>query len=222
MEAASSPSALTSSGGSSPLAGLPRLPSGLGLAALAAFHSSQRTASSASFIHWTTWKGSMTHLALGQRRLTSCPIRLAPSAVTTSMARLCSRVRLVEEQVEHVLAGALVRPDEAAAVVVDDHRDVLVALLVRRLVDADAAHAVEPRGAARGLQLGVDAPAHAAHAVPLDAGEPETAEAVQRTASHATQSSKSRVKRAPCRAQGTASVRTPCSGRRTLQGAYSR
>ncbi len=50
---------------------------------------------------------------------------------------------LVEEQVEHVLAGALVRPDEAAAVVVDDHRDVLVALLVRRLVDADAAHAVE-------------------------------------------------------------------------------
>ena len=78
---------------------------------------------------------------------------------------------LVEEQVEHVLAGALVRPDEAAAVVVDDHRDVLVALLVRRLVDADAAHAVEPRGAARGLQLGVDAPAHAAHAVPLDAGE---------------------------------------------------
>ena len=27
-------------------------------------HSSQRTASSASFIHWTTWKGSMTHLAL--------------------------------------------------------------------------------------------------------------------------------------------------------------
>ena len=36
MEAASSSSALTSSGGSSPLAGLPRLPSGLGLAALAA------------------------------------------------------------------------------------------------------------------------------------------------------------------------------------------
>lgn len=33
MEAASSSSALTSSGGSSPLAGLPRLPSGLGLAA---------------------------------------------------------------------------------------------------------------------------------------------------------------------------------------------
>jgi hypothetical protein len=96
MEAASSSSALTSSGGSSPLAGLPRLPSGLGLAALAAalaaFHSSQRTASSASFIHWTTWKGSMTHLALGQRRLTSCLIHLAPSAVTTSMARLCSRV----------------------------------------------------------------------------------------------------------------------------------
>ena len=61
-------------------------------AALAAFHSSQRTASSASFIHWTTWKGSMTHLALGQRRLTSCLIHLAPSAVTTSMARLCSRV----------------------------------------------------------------------------------------------------------------------------------
>ena len=92
MEAASSSSALTSSGGSSPLAGLPRLPSGLGLAALAvawaAFHSSQRTASSASFIHWTTWKGSMTHLALGQRRLTSCLIHLAPSAVTTSMARL--------------------------------------------------------------------------------------------------------------------------------------
>lgn len=49
----------------------------------------------------------------------------------------------------------------------------------------------------------------------------ETAETVQRTASHATQSSKSRVKRELCRAQGTASVRTPCSGQRTLQGAYS-
>lgn len=71
---------------------LPRLPVGLALAALAAFHSSRRTASSASFIHWTTWKGSVTHLALGQRRLTSCLIHLAPSAVTTSMARLCSRV----------------------------------------------------------------------------------------------------------------------------------
>ena len=112
----------------------------------------------------------MTHLALGQRRLTSCLIHLAPSAVTTSMARLCSRVSSSRNRLEHVLAGALV-PDKAAAVVVDDHRDVLVALLVRRLVDADAAHAVEPRGAARGLQLGVDAPAHAAHAVPLDAGE---------------------------------------------------
>ena len=47
-------------------------------AALAAFHSSQRTASSASFIHWTTWKGSMTHLALGQRR-GSCRRQRGPS-----------------------------------------------------------------------------------------------------------------------------------------------
>ena len=61
-------------------------------AALAAFHSSQRTASSASFIHWTTWKGSMTHLAFGHLRFTSAFIHLAPSAVTTSTARLCSRV----------------------------------------------------------------------------------------------------------------------------------
>ena len=44
-------------------------------------------------------EGSMTHLALGQQRQASCLI-LAPSV--TSMARLCSRIELVE-QVEHVL-----------------------------------------------------------------------------------------------------------------------
>jgi hypothetical protein len=98
----------------------------------------------------------------GQRRLTSCLIHLAPSAVTTSMARLCSRVSSSRNRLSTSLPVPSCAQTRPAAVVVDDHRDVLVALLVRRLVDADAAHAVEPRGAARGLQLGVDAPAHAA------------------------------------------------------------
>lgn len=68
----------------------------LGVAARAALlatcHSPQRTSSRASFIQLTTWKGSMTHLAFGHRRFTSVLIHLAPSAVTTSTPRRCSRV----------------------------------------------------------------------------------------------------------------------------------
>ena len=52
----------------------------LGVAALAALlatcHSSRHTPSRASFIRLTTWKGSMTHSALGHHRLTSIYIHL--------------------------------------------------------------------------------------------------------------------------------------------------
>jgi hypothetical protein len=78
---------------------------------------------------------------------------------------------LVEEQVERGLVAPLMRPDQAAPVVVDDHHEVLVALLVAGLVDADAADAVEPPLAARGLELRVDARAYPADGVPLDARE---------------------------------------------------
>jgi hypothetical protein len=42
------------------------------------------------------------------------------------------------------------------------------------------------------------------------------------TASQATCCSKARVKREPCRAQGTAQTMTPCSGQRTLGASASR
>lgn len=49
-----------------------------------------------------------------------------------------------------------------------------------------------------------------------------TAVAVQRTARHATQSSKSRVNRDLCLAHGTDSTSTPCSGQETRRVLYSR
>ena len=58
----------------------------------AACHSSRLTSSKASFIQLTTWNGSMTHLAFGHLRFTSDFIHRAPSAVTTSIDLLCSRV----------------------------------------------------------------------------------------------------------------------------------
>lgn len=75
---------------------------------------------------------------------------------------------LVEEEVQHLLAVALVRPDEASPVVVDDDGEVPVALLVACFVYADPAQAVEPGHAPLGLDLVADAPADPAHAVPLD------------------------------------------------------
>ena len=79
-------------GVSSPLDGLPgRLLAGRAAsqAPFAALHSQRRTSSRASFIHATTWKGSIAHRALRHLRLTSDLIHLAPSAVTTSMPHLC-------------------------------------------------------------------------------------------------------------------------------------
>ena len=93
---------------------------------------------------------------------------------------------LVEEEVEHVPAVPLMRPYQAPAVVVDHHRDVLVALLVAGLVDADPPDAVHSTRASSA-----------------------TVEVVQCTASHATQPSKSRVNRDRGRAHGTASTCTP-------------
>ena len=45
--------------------------------------------------------------------------------------------QLLEEEVEHLLAVALVRPHDRVRLVVDDDRDVAVALAVAGLVDAD-------------------------------------------------------------------------------------
>ena len=120
---------------------------------LATCHSSRRSSSSASFIQLTTWNGSITHLAFGHPLFTGSRIQRAPSAVTTSMAPLLAG-EPVEEEVDHVLAPALVRPDEAPAVVVDHHGDVAVALLAARLVDADAPESLEPADVA--LVLSID------------------------------------------------------------------
>ena len=58
---------------------------------------------------------------------------------------LFGRQRL-EEQVEHVPADPVVRPDHPMPLVVDDHGQVRVALPVARLVHADRGEAVERRG----------------------------------------------------------------------------
>ena len=77
---------------------------------------------------------------------------------------------LLEEGLEHGLPVPLRAPDHAVGVVVEHDRHVLVALLVRSLVDADADQAVEAVPGL-GIELVVDAPAYAADARPVDAHE---------------------------------------------------
>ena len=80
-------------------------------------------------------------------------------------------VEQVEELVEPGLAVAPAGPHDPPAVVVHHDRHVPLALLVARLVDADAAEALEPAAAVGLLQRRLDARAYAADGVPVDAGE---------------------------------------------------
>ena len=77
------------------------------------------------------------------------------------------RGQLVEEEVQHLLAVPLVRPDDGVGVVVDDDRDVAVALAVARLVDADPHESVEPLLHVR-LQLVPDEVDEPSDRVPVD------------------------------------------------------
>ena len=63
------------------------------------------------------------------------PPRAVPSDDEDCLALF--RGQLVEEEVQHLLAVPFVRPDDGVRIVVDDGRDVAVALAVAGLVDAD-------------------------------------------------------------------------------------
>lgn len=76
---------------------------------------------------------------------------------------------LLEEQVEDLLPVALVHPDDASPVVVDDDRHVLVPALVAGLVHADGTQPVEQARALFDAQLVGDAPADRTDALPIDA-----------------------------------------------------
>ena len=52
--------------------------------------------------------------------------------------------QLGEEQLQHLLAVAVMGPDDGVRVMVDDHRDVRMALAVAGLVDADVGKPVQP------------------------------------------------------------------------------
>lgn len=78
---------------------------------------------------------------------------------------------LSEEQVEHVLAVSVVRPDYPVPLVVDDHGDVRMALAVAGLVHADRREMVERRGH-RGLEPFGDPMGYVARGAPCDVREP--------------------------------------------------
>ena len=72
-----------------------------------------------------------------------------------------------EEQLEHFLAMAVVRPDDRVGVVVDDHRDVCVAFPVACLVDSDVDESVQPFLRVR-LQIVPDELHETAYGLPVD------------------------------------------------------
>ena len=161
----------------------------------------------------------MTHLALGQRRLTSCLIHLAPSAVTTSMRASLAR-ELVEEQVEHVLAV----PSCAQMRQPRSWSTTTVTYLWPFCTTSRRCRCGARRRTSRRRARPPARRRRACTRRPRCATRRGRARRPPRRCSGppaTPPSSKSRVKRAPCRAQGTASVRTPCSGsapcRRVLQ-----
>jgi len=120
---------------------------------------------------------------------------------------------LIEEAMDGRRVAAWCGPDEPAGVVVHDEGDVLVASAVGPLVDPDPPQAVEQAAALARL-----VPTRSMMAPTVrQAMRSSSATVVRfdRTASQAHWSSKSRVNRDSCRAQGTAAVTTSCSPQRT-------
>jgi hypothetical protein len=119
-----------------------------------------------------------------------------------------------EELAEHARITPLGRPHQAPAVVADDAHDVALAAAMADLVDADPAKALQ----------GVGHPC--ARSATTRARIPPTPRQEMRksrviavlehwVANQAAWSSKSRVCRAPWRAQGTRATITPCAWQRT-------
>jgi hypothetical protein len=121
-------------------------------------------------------------------------------------------VELGEEPIGGGLPLALAAPDQPAAAVIADQRQVAVALSPRDLVDRDLKQIAEPvavqqLGATRSLIRPI-----VCQSIRVSR---QVAVLSVLVASQATRLSKSRVNRAPARANGTPSTRTPCTGQRS-------
>lgn len=112
------------------------------------------------------------HHALGARAELGYDVGDPPRAVRRHDLHRCALLlaQQLEERAQHLLAVPLAAPDDAARVVVQDDRHVLEALLVARLVDADAGKAVEAV-AGSCVEAVVDPLADRARALPVDAHE---------------------------------------------------
>nr|WP_242622219.1 hypothetical protein [Olsenella sp. Marseille-P4559] len=220
---AASPAA--TSGATSFLRGLPLRPV-LGTTArapaFAACHPSRLASSRAPLVRCTTWKGPMTRLALGHRLLTGSLIRLAPSAVTTSVPHLCLRVSPSRKgdgtSFPHP-SWAQARHPRSWPTTTARYLWPLLWLVSSMPVRCRPSKRPEPRAASISPWTRPQMPptlCHSTRAI-LD-----TADVQHLTARQATQSSRSRVKRDPRLAHGTRSTSTPCSGHLALAGRYSR
>ena len=121
------------------------------------------------------------------------------------------RVERGKEPVGGGLALAIGAPHHATLVVIADQRQVLMALAPRDLVHRDVEQIVEPVGWQQLLADALDDPRDR---LPVDPQQPAGRRPVGLGQQPRDKSSKSRVKRAPSRANGTPSTCTPCSGQR--------
>jgi hypothetical protein len=133
----------------------------------AAFQTSRRTWSSASVAHSGDVEGIQAHdrLRAAARRHVGDPARRVGAEVGELAG--ASIAEGVEAPLQRLLVAAGRGPDQPAGVVIDDHGEVAVALLVGQLVHPDPPQPSEPVGA-RGL-LGGDPGADPADAAPGDA-----------------------------------------------------
>ena len=113
----------------------------------------------------------------------------------------------IEEAVEDLLVGPRCRPDQSSCVVVDHHRDVPLALAMADLVDADAAQPLQPVcGSPESATMRLMIRPTVGQEIRIKFS---TAVLEHSVASQATLSSKARVNRTLCRAQGTEATTTP-------------
>src|SRR5680860_951486 len=112
-------------------------------AARASFHACRRTSSRASVAHFTTWNGSATPHRVGAGLGDDRVDKVSP--ISRNMGDL--RTPVLTEKVEelpHRGAGApRCGPHQPPCVVVHDHHQILVALLVADLIDPDPAQSLE-------------------------------------------------------------------------------
>lgn len=180
------------------------------------FHSARRTWSTASPASRTTWKGSNATW-VGHRG----PDGLLVAAVHVDRDRpdgAPAVAQLVKERLQPVGVAARSAPHDRACGVIADEREVALPAPVGDLVHTDGdqpgkAPLVEP--------VGDHARDDRPDGVPTDAQEPADRRLGHLLRQEGDRSSKSRVWRAPVRAHGTASTRTPQSRQATRRSRYS-